>query len=196
MKKGESGPGAFAYSPLDATMAGTAANPAFPLGGSASYMGETVAIMDEDALTGTASVDVGWASSADINFDLGDQASNAGRMTLTLGGLADSTGDPLTFFASGTDAAGSEGREIAEIIFAGMTIEVGLAGGQSGRLIVGSETEGAGDAAGTYTYGELGRTPSTDVRYRLASLGETDLSRAAGATNGDVPTGVGALFVG
>ena len=195
VKKGEGGPGAFAYSPLDPTMAGSATNPAFPLDGSATYMGETVAIMDEDVLTGTARVDVRWASATELNFDLTDDNSNAGSMTLTLGGLADSTGDPLTLFVSGTDKAGSEGREIAEIVFSDMPIDVGLAGDQTGRLIVGTQMEGTGDAADTFTYGEFGITVAEDVRYRLAAIGETDVLGIEGSTNPAV-TGVGALFVG
>ena len=199
VKKGEGGPGAFAYSPLDATIVASVANPPFPDGGSASYMGETVAIMDEDVLTGTARVDVSWASATDSDrLDLvvsadgrSDTTSYAGSMTLTLGGLADSTGDPLTFSSQTVNTDTTEGREIAEIVFSGMRIEVGLPGGQSGRLIVGDETEGA---AGTYTYGELRLTASNDVRYRLAAIGETDLPGVEGTNT--VTTGVGALFVG
>ena len=189
VRKNQGGPGSFAYSPLDPTMAGSATNPAFPSGGSASFVGETVAIMDEDTLTGTARVDVTWATTGDggtLDFDLSDNTSNAGSMTLTLADLADSTGDPLTYFADGTSSGA--GSEIAEIVFSGMSIGVGLAGGNSGHLIVGAATEGTGDAAGTYTYAELVREPST-IRYRLGAIGTADVAATGTAS-------VGALFVG
>ena len=197
VKKNEGGPGSFAYSPLDPTMAGTATNPAFPIGGSASFVGETVAIMDEDVLTGTARVDVSWAAATALDLVVGDTTgdgtvddttSAAGTMSLTLGDLADADGDPLTYFVTGTSTGA--GQEIAEIVFDGMAIEVGLPGGRSGNLIVGAETEGTGDDAGTYTYAEITLTPADDVRYRLAEIGMSDQAGTAGAAS------VAALFVG
>ena len=204
VKKNEGGPGSFAYSPLDPTMAGNLTNPAFPIGGSASFVGETVAIMDEDTLTGTARVDVSWASAtSDPLLDLvvsadgtTDTASHAGTMSVTLGNLVDSTGDPLTYFVDGTSTGA--GQEIAEIVFDGMDIEVGLPGANSGNLIVGAEAAGTPDAVTNnveFTYGELTLTPATDVRYRLAAIGMDDQVGAEGPTN-DVTTGVAALFVG
>ena len=208
VKKGEGGPGSFAYSALDPTMAGNAANPAVPPGGSASFVGETVAIMDEDTLTGTARVDVSWASVGDpanpnaaTDRDLAvsadgttDTASLVGTMSLTIGDLADSTGDPLTYFVTGTSTGA--GQEISEIVFDGMNIEVGLPGGNSGQLIVGAETAGtAADGVTPYTYGELTLTPASDVRYRLSQIGMSDQPGTEGTTN-TVTTGVAALFVG
>ena len=203
VKKGEGGPGSFAYSPLDPTMAGTATNAAFPLGGSATYHGETVAIMDEDTLTGTARIDVSWASPADpaspdptTDLDLEvspngttDVASRAGTMSVTLGNLADATGDPLTYFVPGTSTGA--GQAIAEIVFDGMVIEVGLPGSRSGSLIVGAETAGAADADGNvkFTYAEIGLTPADNVRYRLVDIGMSDQPGTGTAS-------VGALFVG
>ena len=52
VQTGHGGPGTFAYSPLDATNAGTPANTGFPEGGSASYTGETVALQNTTLLTG------------------------------------------------------------------------------------------------------------------------------------------------
>ena len=101
VRKGQGGPGSFAYSPLDPTMAGNAANPAFPIGGSASYEGETAVLMDEDVLTGTARLDVSWAAAADLDLTTGpdndqtENVSNAGMLTLTFSDLADADGDPL-----------------------------------------------------------------------------------------------------
>ena len=202
VKKDEGGPGSFAYSPLDPTMAGNLTNPAFPIGSSASFVGETVAIMDEDTLTGTARVDVSWASatSATPPLDLAvsadgttDVASHAGTMSLTLGNLVDSTGDPLTYFPTGATGAG---QEIAEIVFDGMAIEVGLPGANSRNLIVGAQVAGtAEDGVTPYTYGELQLTPANSVRYRLSEIGMSDQAGVEGTTN-DVVTGVAALFVG
>ncbi len=197
VKKNEGGPGSFAYSPLDPTMAGSRTNSAFPQGGTASFVGETVAIMDEDTLTGTAKVDVAWAAVQDTGgLDLvvnatDDQASNAGSMTLTLGNLADSTGDPLTFTGDITGATRpAEGFEIEEIVFRGMTIEVGLPGANSGHLIVGNEAAVTpATTPATWTYGEVTLTPSSDVRYRLSAIDLADQP-------GDGAASVAALFVG
>ena len=204
VKKNEGGPGSFAYSPLDPTMAGTATNPAFPLGGSASFVGETVAIMDEDVLTGTARVDVSWAAAGDpgspapTDLDLAvsadgtsDVASRAGTMSLTLGDLADADGDPLTYFVLGTSTGA--GQEIAEIVFDGMVIEVGLPGTRSGQLIVGAETAGTpANGVTPFTYAEIGLTPADSVRYRLTEIGNSDMPGTGSA--GDAS--VAALFVG
>ena len=195
VKKNEGGPGSFAYSTLDPTMAGNATNPAFPVGGSASFVGETVAIMDEDTLTGTARVDVSWAAAAALapNFNV------AGSMSLTLGDLADSTGDPLAYapanrkLTDGTPAR-AEGYEIAEIVFSGMDIKVGLPGANSGNLIVGAETKVTGTDTDTYTYAEIGLTPPVDVRYRLSAIGMPDQTGKEGTDKAE--TGVAALFVG
>ncbi|MYC68868.1 MAG: hypothetical protein F4X12_21370 [Acidobacteriia bacterium] len=202
----DGGPGAFAYSPLDPTMAGNATNPAFPVGGSASYVGEAVAHMHTDVLTGTARVDVSWAAATALDLSVGgdagndggapdDVTSNAGTMSLTLADLADADGDPLTY--TGIAGAPNQGHEIAEIVFSEMAIEVGLPGGRSGQLIVGAETEvpEAGELS-TYTYGEgtvtVGTTlDASNVRYRLAAIGMDDQLPASGAT-----ASVGALFVG
>ena len=182
-KKGEGGPGSFASSPLDPTMAGTASNPVFPTGGSASFVGETVAIMDEDVLTGTAKVDVSWASAADLQFDA-TRGSNAGMMSVTLGDIADATGDPLAFI--GKSATGA-GYEIAEIVFSDLKIMVGGMGPRAGQLIVGDK--GKMDADGNITYGEA-TVSAQSLRYRLSAVGMTDEP----GTGGDFS--LGALFAG
>ncbi len=200
VKKDEGGPGSFAYSPLDPTLA--AALRPFP-SGSATYVGETVAIMDEDVLTGTARVDVSWGAPDDPDdttdtppfLDLGvspdgttDTSSYAGTMSLTLGDLADADGDPLTY--TGATGAPAQGHEIAEIVFDGMLIEVGLPGARSGQLIVGAETAGtAADGVTPYTYAEIGLTPADNVRYRLTEIGMSDQPGTGAAS-------AAALFVG
>ena len=200
VKKNDGGPGSFSYSPLDPTQA--AARRPFPRG-SATYPGETVAIMDEDVLTGTAKVDLSWAASPDLDLTAGPDGtdpvnvSNAGTMSLTLDNLADGAGDPLTYTA--VTGAPAQGHEIAEIVFSDMTIEVGLSSGRSGQLIVGAETEivyDQGAASGDYSYGEAPATvastvDSSNVRYRLKSIGIDDVPSAATGS-----ASVGALFVG
>ena len=102
------GPGTYAYSPLDPTNVGTLQNLSFPAGGSASYTGETVALQGTVILTGTANVDVSWATPTDVNA-----ATSVGTMALTISGLASAAGDPLS--QGGSD--GSAGNEIADIVF-------------------------------------------------------------------------------
>ena len=91
-------PGAFAYSLLPET--GISDN-RIPWSGSARYTGETVAVMAEAFLTGTATVDVTWGASP--------------TMALTISDLEDGGGDPLRHSASGTT-----GVEIADIVFSGI----------------------------------------------------------------------------
>ncbi len=189
-KNRQNGVGTFAYSQLDPTPAGPQSNPAFPVGGSASYEGETVARMGTAFLTGTARVDVSWASSTSTTaLDLGlnpesdaDLVSHAGLMSLTISDLTDKDGDPLR-------TRRDPGGEVADIVFAALPIEVGLPGANSGHLIVGAETEGSGAAGDTYTYGE---TPIGDgnFRYRFADIGLSEEARNAATKT------VKALFVG
>ena len=189
-RRNEGGPGTFAYSPLDPTQAGSTTNPAFPAGGSARFMGETVALMYPNVvLTGTAKVDVSWASVSDTDaLDLAvsatDTDSRAGTMTLTLSGLATAAGDPLTW--TGGSNGPAAGYEIADIVFSNLVIEKGLKGDNSGHLIVGDE--GTADTDGDYTYSEI---DASSVRYRLGAVGMAD----QGATGGS-DMSVKSIFVG
>ena len=186
----QNGVGTFAYSQLDPTPAGPQINPAFPVGGTASYEGETVARMDTNFLTGTARVDVNWAApddpndSNDVPLDLSVSAtkinSHAGYMSLTVSGLEDKNGEPLR-----TDTG-----QVADIVFANLPIDVGLKGANSGQLIVGDQ--GTDDAEGNYTYGELAITESGNLRYRFEDTRFPDATRGEDATAKSVK----ALFVG
>ena len=182
----QNGVGTFAYSQLDPTPAGPAINPAFPVGGTASYEGETVARMGTNFLTGTARVDVNWAARSGgnaLDFNLSDSISNAGLMSLTVSGLEDKNGEPLR-----TDAG-----QVADIVFANLPIGVGLKGANSGQLIVGAQ--GNADADGNYTYGEFAITDEDNLRYRFEDIEQLpDARRGADA---DVALkSVKALFVG
>ena len=181
----QNGVGTFAYSQLDPTPAGPQSNPAFPVGGSASYEGETVARMGTAFLTGTARVDVSWASSTsatvlDLNLDPvndTDLESHAGLMSLTISDLQDKDGDPLR----------TGQGEVADIVFAALPIEVGLPGANSGHLIVGDK--GTADGDGNYTYTEIGAA-TDNFRYRF-----TD-TRVQEAKKNEATEKVKALFVG
>ena len=179
------GPGTFAYSALDPTQAGTKTNPGFPEGGSASYAGETVAIQNTTVLTGTVRVDVTWNDLVtDKQQDLG------GMMTLTIGDLANADGDPLMHNGGTTGDAASPtlGDEIADIVFSGIGIAAGLAGANSGHLIVGKANED-NDDKDLFTYEEVALMKD-DVRYRLTAAGMPDVTDREGEA------AVKALFVG
>ena len=198
----QGGPGTFAYSPLDPTNAGTPTNPGFPRSGRATYTGETVAIQNTTILTGTVRVDVGWNSLADstngLNAD-GDAIVTAGTMSLTISGLASTVGDPLSHGGSRhtrvsdviTERSGAPGNEIADIVLGGLSIVAGAAGGNSGQLIVGTATEGAGTSAGTFAYSEIAAPTN---RLRFSALGIPDVTTVPGS--GIETSGVNALFVG
>ena len=184
------GPGTFAYSPLDPTNAGTATNPGFPRGGSASYTGETVAIQAPNTiLTGTVRVDVAWNSLADTDNGLNDDGdiTTAGTMSLTISGLASAVGDPLSHGGSvAADAAPGPGSEIADIVLGMLTINVGAAGDNVNDLIVGTASS---DNPDKVTYAEAA-VAVANARLRFGALGMGD--------DDDSPStaSVKALFVG
>ena len=175
------GPGTFAYSPLDPTNVGTLANLSFPVEGSATYTGETVALQLTTVLTGMAQVDVKWATPASVNAD-----TTIGTMSLTISDLASAAGDPLSQGGSGTVASdgSTTGDEIADIVFPGISILVGDQGSFANKMIAG--TKGAADDDGNFSYGEAEVT--TGGRYRIATAGG-DVEVNGTAT-------VQALFVG
>ena len=204
VSKDHGGPGTFAYSPLDATNAGTPTNTGFPQGGSASYTGETVALQNTTMLTGTIRVDVAWNPDADSGTT-GTFDASVGTMSLTISDLASAAGDPLTYggkpkatgpnLTANPGATGNAGTEIADIVLGGFTIAVGAAGAaNAGQLIVvgsgldedGQVTTTAADIVG---YQEF--TP-TSARLRYTALGTVDETTAPPTTG----SGVKALFVG
>ena len=179
------GPGTYAYSPLDSTNVGTYQNLSFPVNGSATYTGETIALQNTTILYGTAEVDVSWGNPTPANT--GDTVLPAdtvvGTMALTISGLASAVGDPLSQGGSAdTTVANAPGNEIADIVFPTMNIIVGGEGDFANNMVVGT----AGTAVnGNIPYGEVN---VTNVRYRRALAG-ADI--AAAGTNT-----VKALFVG
>ena len=202
VSKDHGGPGTFACSALDPTNAGTPTNTGFPQGGSASYSGETVALQNTTWLTGTVRVDVSWV--ADDDSDTADTFNaNVGTMLLTISDLASAAGDPLTFGGTpksndldNRNFAGNAGTEIADIVLGTFNIAVGQPGGNSGHLVVGTATEGAGDDAGTFTYVEI--APDTTTLAGTTRLRYTGAGTPDNTDNTSPPTGstVKALFVG
>ena len=197
------GPGTFAYSPLDSTSPGTSTNPGFPLGGSASYTGETVALQNTTFLTGTVRVDVTWGGSPATNPGTSNfsQGTTLGTMSLTISGLASAAGDPLTYGGAPraskaridaddnleTTASGGAGREIADIVLGTFNIVHGVRGPNVGDMIVGEAVPVAG--GGDAVYNEISPTAA---RLRYTALGQPDNPASPVVAS----SGVKALFVG
>jgi len=194
------GPGAFAYSPLDPTNAGTTTNPGFPPDGSATYTGETVAVQNTTLLTGTVRVDVSWTGTlTDASF-ANDNTGNLGTMSLTISGLASAAGDPLSLDGNDTAGSLSPGNEIADIVLSGFTIMRGSAGDNADDLIVGTRTAVTpATTPETFRYSEIGGTSSPRVRFTDQGM-EDNAEVASSATtipNADTDgASVKALFVG
>ena len=174
------GPGTYAYSPLDSTNVGTLTNLSFPTGGSARYVGETIALQNTTILSGTAQVDVSWLTPADVNA-----GTSVGTLSLTISDLASAVGDPLSQGGSAdTTVATAAGNEIADIVFPGLSIIVGGQGDFANNMIVG--TAGTADDDGNIPYTEA---TVSGTRYRQAAA-------AADITPSPTTQSVKALFVG
>lgn len=179
------GPGAFAYSPLAPTPAGSYTDPGFPAGGSAVYLGETVALQNRTVLTGTVRVDVDWGTPNRRTTD----AVFGGTMSVTIRDLVNSAGDPLAYGGTSEDSTNDPprhlpGDEIKEIVFSGLSISRGVVGSpNAGHLIVGVAE---GDDK-TYNESSVGRA---NIRYRFASADMKDQTRPRASA------GIKALFVG
>ena len=180
------GPGTFAYSPLDRTRVGTLQNLAFPAGGSARYTGETIALQNTVILSGTAQVDVSWWSTTggENTFANLNGFTTVGKLSLTISGLANAAGDPLSQGGTThTDANPSAGSEIADIVFPSLDIKVGDTGDFKDNLIVATRGE---LADGKYPYKD--ELELTNHRYRRGTAGQ-DIEGTGTAS-------VKALFVG
>ena len=200
---GHGGPGTFAYSPLDPSVAGNDTNPGFLAGGSARYTGETVAVQGITMLTGTLLADVSWASSTDsptgTALDLAldradtlgqgpDTTSHAGLLTLTISDLANLSGDPVSH--GGT--ASNKGNEITDIVLGGFAITVGE-GPNAGGLVVGTAVLDATDTTKVIGYNEVD-VAETSATFRFGRVGLTDID--GDTTDNSAGTKVKALFVG
>ena len=174
------GPNWFAYSALDPTNAGTPANTGFPQGGTARYVGKTIALQNTTLLTGTVRVDVSWAADADSTTP-GTFDSSVGTMFLTVSDLASAAGDPLTQDGSGT----APGNEIADLVMGAFNIIVGPDGSPNpGQLVIGAYLP----IVTTSSF--LAETQTTRVRFSSSSLPDATHASSAAAEGFFVGQGV------
>ncbi|MYE06337.1 MAG: hypothetical protein F4Y04_03805 [Chloroflexi bacterium] len=108
----ENGPQAFAYSQLPQT---EYVDYRFPVGSSATYRGETVAVQGSTFYKGQIDLMTNW------HLALQDR-NEAGSLTAVISGLRDQQGDPLSY--ADPDAAVAREKFIEEIIFRGVSIMV------------------------------------------------------------------------
>ena len=87
------GPDAFAYSSLPQAAYASDGDPRFPLGASATYAGETVAVQGTAFYTGAVAFRVRWHGAW--------EGAEAGRLTVAISGLRDDHGDRLTYAEAG-----------------------------------------------------------------------------------------------
>ena len=108
----ENGPDAFAYSSLSQTAYMGDGDPQFPLGASATYSGETIAVQGTTFYTGTAQLRVSWHDAW--------QGVEAGRLWAAISGLRDDHGDRLTF----AESASAPRRLVDRVAIANVAILV------------------------------------------------------------------------
>ncbi len=85
-------PGLFAYSPLPATQWSSSGDPSFPLGGSATFTGKTVAFQAYSNVFFEGTVEVLAEWTADVWQGV---TADIGELTMTIRGLMSADGDPL-----------------------------------------------------------------------------------------------------
>ncbi len=120
-------PGLFAYSPLPTTQWSSSGDPSFPLGGSATFTGKTVAVQGRTFLEGTVEVLAEWATDAweGATADIGD-------LTMTISGLMTADGDPIRASSAISDEFGGgpvnarvpEGAPLESVTYRNITIGV------------------------------------------------------------------------
>ncbi len=101
-------PGVFAYSPLAGTQWSSDDDPSFPAGGTGRYVGKTVAIQGTTFLEGSVALLTEWNNTWSGNDPLG-------TLTMTISGLVNANGDPVTFGANAVE----------DITFTGVDITTG-----------------------------------------------------------------------
>ena len=121
-------PGTFAYSPLPTTQWSSSGDPSFPLGGSATFTGKTVALRGTTFFEGTVEVLAEWTEDAwqGATGDIGD-------LTMTISGLMNANGDPLRAHAGVAEVTQigqalnpnvPEGTPLESITYPNITIRV------------------------------------------------------------------------
>ena len=137
-----------------------------PVGGSARYTGETIALQKTAILTGTVQADVSWTNTTPDTLNAG---TSLGTIALTISDLASATGDALSQGGSTETGSLSPGNEIADIVFPGLSIVVGAQGTCGGNMIVG--TAGEAVDGNVCSYNEVA---VSSARYRRAISVTTD----------------------
>ena len=85
-------PGSFAYSPLGSTVWSSGADPSFPGGGKATFVGKTVAIQGTAMHTGDVELLADWS---DTWGSAVNGLRSVGTLTMNIGQLVDSNGEPI-----------------------------------------------------------------------------------------------------
>ena len=114
-------PGAFAYSPLGPTTWLNTSDPSFPSGGSATYVGKTVAIQATAFHTGTVEALAQWDDTWGTPVS---GMTPVGTLTMTISDLVDANGEPIQASAATGNANVAENDWLEGITFAGATINV------------------------------------------------------------------------
>ena len=115
---GDDGPGMFAYSQLAPTVIARVNDPGYSPGGSASYVGETVAVQNKTYLTGTVQAAVTWKTD-----------TVGGDLNVTISDLANDNGDMLAL----KEAEGY--ATIRDIVFPEISVKQGLAANELNQLV-------------------------------------------------------------
>ena len=163
---GADGPGMYAYSQLDPTVIASVQDPSYQPGGTARYVGETVALQNATYLTGEVDATVSWAT-----------GTVGGTLNVTFTNLANDNGDMLA--VETTDAVKDANdvittpavyNVIRDVVF--NNIDVGT---MDGEVVFDNDTI---DAGGTRNAGTFG------VRYRFADASQSDNTSDSGTING------------
>lgn len=126
LENNENGPGAFAYSPRPQA---TYPDARFPLGGSATYQGETVAVQQSTFYEGRIELAARW------HLEVQGE-DEAGVLAAAVSDLQSQSGDPLRY--TDLDAGAERQREISEVVFA----EVGIRVDSESRLYFADDLPG------------------------------------------------------
>ena len=170
-------PATFAYSPLPTTQWSSSGDPSFPSGGSATFIGKTVALQGTTFFEGTVEALAEWTGDA-----WEGATGDIGNLTMTISGLMNANGDPLR--AHGQVAGGPgigdpvnpnvpEGTPLESVTYRNITISVD-AGGNVGFENNSAATTLAFGPLGTETVPILRRTnqwlfePHSSIRGRFA----------------------------
>ena len=159
---GADGPGMYAYSQLDPTVIASVQDPSYQPGGTARYVGETVALQNTTYLTGEVDATVSW------NTD-----TVGGTLNVTFTNLASDNGDMLAFGtaavrdADGVITTAANYNVIRDVVF--NNINVGA--NADNELMFDNDAIGA-------------QTATLGIRYRFTDASQPDDTTGAGLIEG------------